>query len=742
MADKQVKVKVATEPDLSGVTPIENKIEELRRKRIRFELETDTRKLEETRAKIKELENKKATLDVDADDAEIKKIDAEIEALKFEEIDLDLKVRQNELKEAEAKIEDMDGTEIDVNVNNISAMEALSQIGDGFDRLKQGASEVGQVMGDMLESAGRMEQTESFLAMNMGADAAKKKLEEIRSVTDKLPGDDVTLQNLLSQAALKDANMTTDAFTQMGSAAADYMAAMQNFGKSSTETQQDLMNYILAGNTAEIERSPILQSHIDKLKEGTTVQERAKLLQEALNAEGWAGIASQDTYNNKLQSFNDMLERGKMNLGGMFQEGAKWGMDFLMQLDEASGGIVGMSIALAGMASPITDMVMGLGQIATGLNALKDAGDLLGITDKLSSLKTALIDAGTAAKNAALAMLDLGKQALTAGYNALSAAAMWLYEKAAKAASTLASYAMAAAQAVLNAVMSMNPIMLVVIALVALAAALVWAYYNVDWFRQMVDGAWQSLVQFGQYIYGVVTGALQWLGSLFNQFTSQLGLNTQNWIQAILGFILFLPQLPLRLGVELANAIAKALGFKGNFVQTMLSSAQNAVSNFASGISGLAGKLKAELDGMISDALNFAGRIGEIMWQAATNAWQNFLNGLDTHSPGIMQRTLLWEVSEMGRRVPIEGRDLPKNLGDLAEDAVNSFGNPNLGVDFDDDNFANGSIDRVLNLAGQNTGDIIINIEGDVDSDRRINQIVEAVRREISWNNKTANRTV
>jgi hypothetical protein len=159
----------------------------------------------------------------------------------------------------------------------------------------------------------------------------------------------------------------------------------------------------------------------------------------------------------------------------------------------------------------------------------------------------------------------------------------------------------------------------------------------------------------------------------------------------------------------------------------MLSSAQNAVSNFASGISGLAGKLKAELDGMISDALNFVGRIGEIMWQAATNAWQNFLNGLDTHSPGIMQRTLLWEVSEMGRRVPIEGRDLPKNLGDLAEDAVNSFGNPNLGVDFDDDNFANGSIDRVLNVAGQSQGDIIINIEGDVDSDRRVNQIVEII---------------
>ena len=742
MAEKQVKVKVATDADLSGVTPLENKIEELRRKRIRFELETDTRKLEETRAKIKELENKKATLDVDADDAEIKKIDAEIEALKFEEIDLDLKVRQNELKEAEAKIEDMDGTEIDVNVNNISAMESLSQIGEGFDRLKQGASEVGQVMGDMLESAGRMEQTESFLAMNMGADAAKKKLEEIRSVTDNLPGDDVTLQNLLSQAALKDANMTTDAFTQMGSAAADYMAAMQNFGKSSTETQQDLMNYILAGNTAEIERSPILQSHIDKLKEGTTVQERAKLLQEALNAEGWEGIASQNTYNNKLQSFNDMLERGKMNLGGMFQEGAKWGMEFLMQLDEASGGIVGMTIALGQMATPITDMIMGLGQIATGLNALKDAGDLLGITDKLGALKTAIMDAGAMAKNAGLAMLNLGKQALTAGYNALASAAMWLYEKAAKAASTLASYAMAAAQAVLNAVMSMNPIMLVVIALVALAAALVWAYYNVDWFRQMVDGAWQALVQFGQYIYGVVTGALQWLGNLFTQFTSQLGLNTQNWIQAILGFILFIPMLPIRLGIALANAIAKALGFGDNFISTMLNAGAKGLSNFINNIVQIPQKLGAELGNALDKVNEWAATLPAKFWEAGVNAVKQFLSALGIASPGTMQRMIVWEVSEMGKRVPKEGEKLTSSLSALGEDAVDSFGNPTLGVDFDDGNFANGSIDRVLNLAGQNTGDIIINIEGDVDSDRRINQIVEAVRREISWNNKTANRTV
>ena len=175
----------------------------------------------------------------------------------------------------------------------------------------------------------------------------------------------------------------------------------------------------------------------------------------------------------------------------------------------------------------------------------------------------------------------------------------------------------------------------------------------------------------------------------------------------------------------------------------MMNAARNAVSNFASGISGLAGKLKAELEGMISDALNFAGRIGEIMWQAATNAWQNFLNGLDTHSPGIMQRTLLWEVSEMGRRVPIEGQSLVKNLGTLAKDAVNSFGKPEMNLDFGEmkGEFANGSIQRLADNQG-NTQEINIIINGDIDNEDRLQYFVERIRSEMNWNNRTAGRSV
>ena len=272
----------------------------------------------------------------------------------------------------------------------------------------------------------------------------------------------------------------------MGGAASDYFAAMKNYGKSSSEAFQDMNNYLMTGNTAEIERSPILANHIDKLKEGTTIQERSALLQEALNEEHWGGISAQDTYNNKLETFNGMLERGQYTLGGMFQEGAKGAMDFALQLDEDTHGLVGMGLAAASFASPLTDMVMGMGQMATGMKAIKDVGIVsylreLDIVSKLSAASEAVLSAATSAYGVVVGVLT--------GEITLAEAATMAW----------------------NAVLAMNPIILVVIALIALAAALIWAYQNVDWFRAMVDNAWASIVTFGQQLYSFISGALSGL---------------------------------------------------------------------------------------------------------------------------------------------------------------------------------------------------------------------------------------
>ena len=687
---KDVNIKVETEAKLQEVQALENKINEIKRQKLKLDIDANTEKLQETENRIQGLKTfldnvNHSNTPIHIDDSQIKKAEQELDALESEKIDIELAIEKGKLDSVKTEVEDLDGTTIDVDVNNISAMEAVDQIGQGFDRLKQGASEVGAAMGEVLESAGRMEQTETFLSMNLGADQAKKKLQEIRSVTDQLPGDDVTLQNLLSQAALKDANMTTEAFTQMGSAAADYMAAMQNFGKTSTETQQDLMNYILAGNTAEIERSPILQAHVDKLKEGTTVQERAKLLQEALTAEGWNGIASQDIYNNKLQQFNDMIERGKMNLGGMFLEGSSGAMDFIMKLDQASGGIVGMGIALAGFASPIADTIIGLGQMAQGFNAIKS----LGIIKWFKELS--FVQKAYEAVTSALIPVQYAEGA--AGWFSIG----WL--------------------------------LVAVAAGIALGLAFIWLYNNCDWFRQGVDNLVASLQWLAGVIYNNIMAALQWLSDQFNQFTQQLGLNTDDWIQAVLGFILFLPTLPARVAVELANTIAKALGFGDNFVQTMIDGASNAVNGFISWISQLPGKLAGELNEMLQMAKDFVMQIANLLTGGAAGMVIGWITGSGESSPGYMYDAFQGELSEMAKLPGKYGGDITGGMRNVGANMVSSF-DPDM-------RFANGSIASVVG-----GGDMVINVYGDVDNDRRVQQIVEAVRRELNWNNTTAGRRV
>ena len=594
-------------------------------------------------------------------------------------IQVRLDVIDDKIDALEKKVDSIDDEPITPAVETTAAMASIDQIGQGFDRLKQGASEIGEKMGVALEAAGKQETNKVFLQQAIGAEKAGKAMDDINSVVQKLPGDDTVMQGLLGQAVAKDASMTTQELEDMGGAAADYFSAMSYYGKSSSEAFQDMNNYLMTGNTAEIERSPILANHIDKLKEGTTVQERSKLLQEALNEEHWGGVSAQDTYNNKLETFNGMLERGQYNLGGMFQEGAKSAMDFALKLDDASGGLLGMGLAALSFASPVTDAVMGLGQMATGMKAIKDLGMIKYLKDLEIMTK-------------------------------LSAAADWL---------------LSGAQAVLNFIMSMNPIVLVVLALVALAAALIWAYYNVDWFREMVDNAWQSIVQLAQAIWSYISPAIDWISGLFQQFTQQLGLNTNDWLQALLGFILFLPTLPIKIGIALVNSIARLLGFKGNFVETMMSTGISAVTNFITQISQLPGKLAGELQKMYSTVSEWASTLPQKFWDAGVDAVKGFLDALGIHSPGFMFYAIQGELNRIDK---VTGEtDFSGNMANMGQRMANSF-NPNLDL-------YNGSSSMSAGL------NLTINIES-VDNEERIQQIVRAVETALKFDNETAGRSV
>lgn len=69
--------------------------------------------------------------------------------------------------------------------------------------------------------------------------------------------------------------------------------------------------------------------------------------------------------------------------------------------------------------------------------------------------------------------------------------AVMVAQRAALVATTVATRAAAAGQWLLNAAMAANPIGLIVIAIVALVAGIIWAWNNVAWFRDGITAAWE-----------------------------------------------------------------------------------------------------------------------------------------------------------------------------------------------------------------------------------------------------------
>ena len=352
-----------------------------------------------------------------------------------------------------------------------------------------------------------------------------------------------------------------------------------------------------------------------------------------------------------------------------------------------------------------------------------------------------------------------------------------------------------------------NPIILVVIAVVALIAALIWAYNNVDWFREMVDNAWASIQGFAGWISGVFMGAIQGLSDAFNNagqtlqdaFTGAVqfvqdtlqglydyimtlggllpeGVNItgnqivdsiiavmlfiatlpfqlamifvniiastlgfgNNFVQtmfnsamnAVNGFIQWVSQIPSRLGSFLSNAISSAVSFGSNFVSTISNAASNAVSNFVSWISQLPQRLGEELDKMIQQALDFAARLPQIIGEAAANMVGSWVGGSGEESPGFMYDAFYGEIDEMDKVGEDFSKSIPVTMGTAGKNMVDSF-NPNL----------TGTLNGAVSGSYGNT--INLNLEiGSVDSEDRVREIIDVIRRELHWNNKTAGRTV
>lgn len=164
------------------------------------------------------------------------------------------------------------------------------------------------------------------------------------------------------------------------------------------------------------------------------------------------------------------------------------------------------------VASKSSQAAAGIGDLAGGLEAV-------GATGAASALNGVALASSVAA--GAGDILNLVAETSVGRWIASTAASV--AHRTATIAGTVATGAMTVAQGALNAVMSANPIALVVIALAALAAGVVFAYQKSETFRGIVDGAFSRAKDVIEDAADAVESVIDFIGDLPDKASSAAG---------------------------------------------------------------------------------------------------------------------------------------------------------------------------------------------------------------------------
>lgn len=131
-------------------------------------------------------------------------------------------------------------------------------------------------------------------------------------------------------------------------------------------------------------------------------------------------------------------------------------------------------------------------------------------------------------------------------------------------------------QTAFNAVMAMNPVTLVIIAVVALVAALVIAYKKFDGFRNLVDGVFKFLKTavgvwvdgvklYFDVVYSIFKTLFNGIASLWNNTVGKLSFKAPSWVPGIGGKGFEVPNIPMLAegGIVTNGPMLAMIGEKG-----------------------------------------------------------------------------------------------------------------------------------------------------------------------------------
>ncbi|MFY2788447.1 phage tail tape measure protein [Rhodococcus sp. MALMAid1271] len=275
-----------------------------------------------------------------------------------------------------------------------------------------------------------------------------------------------------------------------------------------------------------------------------------------------------DNAGSSLETFKRGLEQNITNMIG--DNVLPMLGDFTGALEENEGsaiaavvGMTGLGGAMAGFetAKGTFDSVKeGVLGVKDGLLEAKDtaASALDGLKTGASAVKdgfgTAKAAAGTAASSAKAAATSVaaGTAALAAntgawvanGIATARAGVAYVAQKVALVASTVATAAATGAQWLLNVALSANPIGLIIAAVAALVAGLVWFFTQTEIGQKIVTAAWDAILSGWNWMYDKVSSGIQLLGDGLGYIGEKAG-EAKDWVvekfDSLVAFVTGLP---------------------------------------------------------------------------------------------------------------------------------------------------------------------------------------------------------
>lgn len=638
MADKEITIKVSTEADTQEVDDLKTLLEQIQSPNITVETDVDSAI---TDIESLQTEFEEATATVDELTQELANIELGVSDGDFDEVSLQLEEASQRADELGEALSNMDTAGLN------DASSGADELNSSLQNASGSAEELSNSMG-LIESSMLMDMANQVGTLGDQAENTALDLENTAISMSQLSTNtgiaDGELRNMISY-------ISNETFPQ--SEAIAYANALNQMGVEASKLGDSATNMDRINDATGIGYSKVIQ--LTQGLRGLGVS--ADNLPSSFNAIAYAQAnvtGGADTLSMVLKTQAGTLNEYGINvdqlvviLGRLSEKGysgRKMGAELSKILKENNGDVQALEQSLGLQAGALSNASAKTGEYDGKLMDLANAEmENKTITERLGAVWEDLSLQLEPVLSPLMSFMGLvgsiGQGALAIN-SILTLAETFGILKTATISETIAQWG-------LNASMLANPVLWLVVAIIVLIGVLIWAYYNCEDFRNAVNSLGEGLLWLGQVIYSSLVGTFEWLMSLFTDFTEQLGLDSNNWIEAVLGFILFLPQLPMRVGQLLLDTLMKALGFGDDFTNTMIQGAIDTVNGFISWIGQMYDKLCEEFDKMLDRAGQFALEIADKLSFGGASMVYGWITGSGEHSPGYMYDALLGELLAM-----------------------------------------------------------------------------------------------